>query len=117
MQGGGRKGGKEKGCTRKIQKKVGRKVERKEKERNLFGHYSNTSSGNVTKKIAVPLAVRNLHTPQITSDLEQCNLLTFLVIDKGNINHILLASIFSPTEYVLDNSIYDMRKCFHGSHS
>lgn len=104
--------------ARKIQKKVGRKVERKEKERNLFGHYSNTSSGNVTKKTAVPLAVRNLHTPQITSDLEQCNLLTFLVIDKGNIpNHILLASIFSPTEYVLDNSIYDMRKCFHGSHS
>lgn len=37
--------------ARKIQKKVGRKVERKEKERNLFGHYSNTSSGNVTRKL------------------------------------------------------------------
>ena len=63
--------------ARKIQRKVGRKVERKEKERKLFVHYSNPSSGNVTKKTAVPLAVRNLHPPQITlENLEQCNLLT-----------------------------------------
>lgn len=53
--------------------KKGRK-EGKKKEIFLAIQYS----GNVPKKIPVPLAVRNLHTLQLTLDnLEQCNLLTF----------------------------------------